>query len=651
MKMTSNVILCAALLAHLILREDVAAADDRAGVDNRNLRKRQHGGGIASPLNLFQQSTVVDEGVINRDVYGNMVEVAAAPQLLRGQDDTPPTSPSPPLNLFKETRIVNGVTVQGGNAGYPFQTQLGWGYCGGSLISPNMVLTAGHCVDGGPPTTVSIWNGSRMESRAVKSYLSHEHYDDNDMTNDIALIVLKQPALPVAEVDDGAGPHWKLVDNNYDWLKTPPIIRLQRYQSPSGCTSLSQDEAKDITTLLVIGYGSTKYGGSVSTKLLEADVHYVANERCELQYGKGSITDDMICAADIVQRQDSCQGDSGGPLFTRLSVDGFKLFTQVGVVSWGYGCASKTYPGVYSRVAANADWIDEQVCGVNGLSPLSCTADGKIRDYALDSLTGSSSRRLTQNNVVTNNERDLAVLYGEEWKKEVCELLGGSIDEPITTSTSPSTVPSTSISPTTSVSPSRAPVISPSMMPSVSPSHAPSVDPTGSPSRPPGKSPTKKYIASKNKQLNMNTKFMMFRMEATTTAEVVIEKIAIKTKDVKNIQVNIYYQAGSYDTFPSQGMSQLGWKSVYSGIPGSTLSGMREAVLDNPIKVPPGQFASFYIERLKGIMYAAGTNEFGESDVGEDFTIYTGASLKKPFLLKVGPADFAGELTYYTLAA
>ncbi|KAL7428708.1 hypothetical protein ACHAXM_001383, partial [Skeletonema potamos] len=198
---------------------------------------------------------------------------------------------------------------------------------------------------------------------------------------------------------------------------------------------------KDITTLLVIGHGTTSSGGNVSDKLLEADVHYIVNERCEEQYGKGSITDDMICAADIVQDQDSCQGDSGGPLFTRLSVDGHKLFTQVGVVSWGNGCAEKKWPGVYSRVAANADWIDKQVCkGSNGdkaFSPLSCTADGKIRDYALESLTGTSSvSRRTKKNFITNDVR--GVLYGGDElqvQQEVCELLGGSVTEDSSTPT------------------------------------------------------------------------------------------------------------------------------------------------------------------------------------------------------------------------
>eukprot|EP00985_Skeletonema_marinoi_P022043 scaffold13819_cov139-Skeletonema_marinoi.AAC.1 len=83
----------------------------------------------------------------------------------------------------------------------------------------------------------------------------------------------------------------------------------------------------------------------------------------------------MLCASDTQEGQDACSGDSGGPLFTRLPADGgHDLFTLVGTVSWGYGCAMKEYPGV---------------CG--GLSPKSCNADdGKIRDYALESLTGGT---------------------------------------------------------------------------------------------------------------------------------------------------------------------------------------------------------------------------------------------------------------------
>ena len=50
--------------------------------------------------------------------------------------------------------------------------------------------------------------------------------------------------------------------------------------------------------------------------------------------------------------KDSCQGDSGGPLF----VEEKGGFTQIGIVSYGYGCATEL-PGVYTRLDTFTPWV------------------------------------------------------------------------------------------------------------------------------------------------------------------------------------------------------------------------------------------------------------------------------------------------------
>ena len=74
------------------------------------------------------------------------------------------------------------------------------------------------------------------------------------------------------------------------------------------------------------------------------DVTAVADDACTTNGLMGFQPDSEMCAETL--GGDSCQGDSGGPLFG--TVDG--RVTQVGIVSYGLGCATPQFPGVYGEV-------------------------------------------------------------------------------------------------------------------------------------------------------------------------------------------------------------------------------------------------------------------------------------------------------------
>ena len=106
----------------------------------------------------------------------------------------------------------------------------------------------------------------------------------------------------------------------------------------------------DGDVLIVMGFGDLNIGSQKYPDFLqEVNDPFVTHSKCNQQYGGGSIDEtSMLCAKFGQGGKDSCQGDSGGPI-VRI-VNG--VHTQVGVVSWGDGCALANKPGVYARTSA-----------------------------------------------------------------------------------------------------------------------------------------------------------------------------------------------------------------------------------------------------------------------------------------------------------
>jgi secreted trypsin-like serine protease len=125
--------------------------------------------------------------------------------------------------------------------------------------------------------------------------------------------------------------------NEYVKIDNPQLVSDWTQQQQLSELQLSQREF-NFTTM---GYGLDE-SQSASNVLKQTTVTYVPNDICKTRGLWELLHQDMMCATGEGAR-DSCSGDSGGPLFWK-NEEGKVM--QVGIVSWGIGCADPKYPGV-----------------------------------------------------------------------------------------------------------------------------------------------------------------------------------------------------------------------------------------------------------------------------------------------------------------
>lgn len=234
-----------------------------------------------------------------------------------------------------ENRIVGGSDANIWQ--FPWQLSLqykfafGWRHvCGATLIGPYTAISAAHCVSSYVdfPSSYRIVAGSTLRFKDFNAQLReidyikiHEQYNRNTLANDISLL------------------HWKLYLLVSLKIR-PAVLAPPNYTLPIG----------DNIPVTVTGYGLMQPGYiiSLADQLQAAEIFIFSLTKCNATYLQ-SIKPGMFCAGVPEGGIDSCNGDSGGPVTIGNTV--------IGLVSWGYGCARKGYPGVYTQISYFHEWI------------------------------------------------------------------------------------------------------------------------------------------------------------------------------------------------------------------------------------------------------------------------------------------------------
>lgn len=284
-----------------------------------------------------------------------------------------------PLEDNHQPRIVGGSVVRDGQI--PWQVILKQRMstadndttlvvCGGVLIAPQWVLTAGHCVI------------DRLAQYPITAELGVHRLSTLHPTTDIVRSVVRviKPdkddyATLLAHIREGRSPA-DLALLKLNQSVPHDVARVVPIELPASDKTLFDGRLARVS-----GFGSTSAfstGPRLSTLLHAVDVPIIGKGEC-LRHFRDTFEDpdkvmehvqpsNVLCAGLMPQGgRDACVGDSGGGLAVCEDVvqahklDNCQNWTLAGIVSFGFQCAQPNIPGLYTNVATYVSWMRHEM--------------------------------------------------------------------------------------------------------------------------------------------------------------------------------------------------------------------------------------------------------------------------------------------------
>lgn len=242
-------------------------------------------------------------------------------------------------------------------------------HCGASLISRRYVLTAAHCLIPMIQTGVKHF---KLKFGTNELYEASKNDTDVDEGFNDDKIEVPIESVSIHPQFEQAYPY------HFDIgvIKLAYGVNCSRHIRPICLPPHGEfhEAYSEMNKAVTVGFGRTSLNGNHSRLLQQIELDLVPLKECresykQLPFKAPDILESMICA--FSKGKDSCVGDSGGPLFLWRMTNSSKAslgkherpkyFEQVGITSYGIGCANDMFPGIYSRVSKFVPWLKSMI--------------------------------------------------------------------------------------------------------------------------------------------------------------------------------------------------------------------------------------------------------------------------------------------------